>query len=162
MFDFQDFVVAAIGVLAALPTAYFSAKKQVVKELAEQLRKVSGGAVASVEDLVAETLRERRLREGTPITVYGDEDLWRDVRKGNFLGASLSDRVTELNKIAVVDPSHLEGDLSTLHEPYLLIYKEGQPYRGSLPPGAQITFANSSITLDARLMEALRHMHARG
>lgn len=162
MFDFTDAVVALIGVLAAVPTAYFSAKKRVEEELKKRLDKISGGQISTIEDLVGVALTDKRLRHETPIAVYGREKVWADLRKGGFAGAIDHSRLNGKAKVAVVDVDHVEeGVVPKLTEPYVLIYKEGPQYSGPFPPGAMRTFANSSITLDGRLMEALRHMEAR-
>lgn len=162
MFDFTDYVVALMGVLAAIPAAYFSAKKRVQTELHKRLEQISGGQLSTIEDLVELALTEKRLRQQTPIAVYGPEKLWGELRKGGFAGSLDQSRLSGEAKVAVVDVEGVEEDLvPKLTEPYVLIYKEGPPYRGPLPPGALVTYANSSITLDARLMEALRHMDAR-
>lgn len=163
MNDIQDLVVLLLGVLVAFPGAYFALRDRLINEIQGRLDKISGGKISTIEGLVAETLKERRLREETPIRVYGPEDLWRMVREGQFAAATLVETDEEdeapAAKVAVVDGATVPKEtIASLTERYVLIYKEGEPYRGEKPPGAFVTFANSSITLDARLMEALRHM----
>ena len=166
-FDLRDLVITLLSVLIALPAAYFSVKKRIVDEFTERLRKISGGQLSTIEDLVAVALTEKRLREDTPIDVYGREQLWRELRHGRFLASRLVEDSSSREppaKVAVVEVRDGETDEPTVRsrsEPYVLIYKEGRPYRGEWPAGAKVTFANSPITLDARLMEALRHMEAR-
>lgn len=168
MFDFKDYVIGLLGVLTAIPAAYISAKKRVQDELHKRLAKISGGQISTIEDLVASALAGKRLREETKVNVYGSESLWADLRKGRFYGAQpvsadpQDSQPPSDAQVAVVDPDRIPEELiANLSQRYVLIYKEGPRYQGKLPPGAEITFANSSITLDARLMEALRHMEAR-
>lgn len=173
MFDFTDYVVALIGVLVAVPAAYISAKKRVEAELEkrlkrveadleERLKKISGNRISTIEDLVAEALTDKRLREDTPIAVYGSVTLWKELRNGGFASSFEHDKLTGEAKVAVVNVERVEENvIRKLTERYVLLYKEGPQYQGPKPPGSLVTYANSSITLDGRLMEALRHMDAR-
>lgn len=164
MTDLNDLVTALAAVLLALPAAYFTAKKRVETELHKRLDKISGGRVATLEDLVAEATSEKRLRRETPIAVYGGERLWADLRRGGFASANQAGAQPGAQgcEVAVIDTREVPEDrIAKLQEPYLLIYTEDGRYEGGSPPGALVTYANSSITLDARLMEALRHREAR-
>lgn len=164
MFEFNEVLTAIVSAILAIPTAYVTARRHTRKVLTERLDKISGGRVSSLERLVAVALTEHRLRTETPIAVYGRESRWADLREGGFASAHWvgSDVPTPPCDVAVVEADTVPGDqIATLGETYVLLYKEDAPYKGPKPPGAQVTFANSSITLDARLMEALRHRDAR-
>lgn len=169
-FGIQEVALALMGVLVALPAAYLASKKRVEAEFTKRLDKISGGRVSTLEDLVAVALTERRLRQETIVSVFGRSEIWSELRRGRFDQAMLVDDAVpgcpgiQGAKVAVVevrDDAAAEAIIATRAEPYLLIYKEGPPYRGALPPGAMVTYANSPITLDARLLEAIRHMEAR-
>jgi hypothetical protein len=155
----KNLAAAFLGVLAAIPSAYLTAKAHVVKALTSRLEKLSDGRLSSLEDLVAAATREQRLRSDTPIRVLG-EDLWTEVRRCGFRGAT--QQVVDA-KIAVVDTHSVsEEEIGRLEQPYALIfYPDPGRYQGKLPPGADCTYANSLPTLDARLMELLRFSEAR-
>lgn len=167
MEEIRDVLVLLAAVAVALPGVYVAVKKRLVAELQKRLDKISGGKVSTLEDLVDVALQEKRLREETPVAVHGTESLWAELRRGGFAGASVvspeeRDPPERPFQIAVVDAAKIPKErIATLQERYVLIYKEGKPYDGALPPGAEVTYANSHITLDARLMEALRFMKAR-
>lgn len=179
MLEIQDLVLAAVAILAAIPVAYFTATRKIASALTDRLAKVSGGRVKSIEDLVAHAIVEENLRRKTDIKVYGDPRVWADLRRAGFKGARMANGDPTLATVAVVDVASVsieaigddpknaptgavaEGlEAALIQEPYVLIFKEGAPYRGPLPPGAFITYANTPLTVDARLMEALRHHHA--
>lgn len=162
MGDTTQLLVTLVAVAVALPAAYYAVKKRLIEELEKRLDQISGGRLTTVEDLVGAALEEQRLREETVIHVYGPESLWTELRRGRFTGAIRASSEGPPAPVAVVDAESVpEEAIRTLQEPYVLLYKEGPPYRGDLPAGAQVTFANSGITLDARLLEALRHRHTR-
>ena len=80
---------------------------------------------------------------------------------GNRTVASVA--VIDINEFVISESggiSRASEDSPTyfVEEPYVLIYSEG-PYRGPKPPGAFLAYANSQLTLHARIMEALRHMN---
>lgn len=164
MENLGDVVTSLVTVAVALPAVYVAVKKRLLAELHRRLDKISGGRVGTLEALVTVALSENRLRCETPIAVYGGEWLWLELRRGDFKAAVPAATQGEGSgaQVAVVDAQTVPEDkIGTLQEPYLLIYKEGKLYGGPRPPGADVTYANSSITLDARLMEALRHRQAR-
>ena len=167
MEELRDLVVLLVAVLLLLPGLYFSLKNRLLVFLEDRLDKISGGKVSTLEDLVGVALQEKRLREETPIAVHGPESLWAELRKGKFAGAALVPSQGEPTPerqadVAVVDAATIpEERIARLGERYVLIYKKDKLYDGERPPGSEVTFANSPITLDARLMETLRFMKVR-
>lgn len=175
--DLTDLILATVATLAAVPAAYFTARRTVLAGLTSRLNAISGGRVASLEALVAAATAEARLRE-QPIAVYGQakttsaiyERTWADLRK-SFPGALLSYDPTaghvalpgaDVVVIAIEEtgpevPAEVAAVIASRPERVVLIYKQGAPYRGTMPPGIA-TFANSPLTLEARLMEALRYL----
>jgi|GEM_PF-4868548 len=165
MFELSDFLTGLVSFVATITTVILTAGKRTQMVIHERLDKITGGKIASLEDLVERATREERLRRDTPITVHGDESLWRELRKGGFAGALLADRAEKASTepdVVVIDTALIGKDeISKIPARYALLYIEKGHYDGPTPPGAQVTYANSSITLDARLMEALRHLDAR-
>jgi hypothetical protein len=166
--ELRNLVVLVAAVLVLLPGLYFRLKNRLLAFLETRLDKISGGQISTLEDLVEVALVEKRSRVDTPIAVYGPESLWAELRKGGFAGATVvpsegAPRPERRADVAVVDAATLpEERISRLGEHYVLIYKDDkQRYKGALPPGAEVTYANSHITLDGPLMETLRFMNAR-
>ena len=157
MFEASEVVSALVALLAAVPATYATVRKRLSAMLSARLEAISGGQVQTLEDLVAAALEQRRIRE-TPITVYGDPKLWQELRKGRFSGAVMCGSASGRGDVAIVDvESMTESEIALLHERWILIYKEKVPYRGSLPEGAYVTYANTLISLDARTVELLNH-----
>ncbi|HRC88080.1 MAG TPA: hypothetical protein PK413_21040 [Thermoanaerobaculia bacterium] len=116
-----------------------------------------------LEGLLEEARSEERLREKSEVRVLG-EGLWSQLRRQSFRAA---------REVAEAELSRLPGDgvlvvdgvahpdLSRCTAGWLLVFCPGR-FAGVLPPGAEVTYANSQgITLDARLMELLRARDAR-
>lgn len=150
------------GTLAAIPAAYMAASQRVGKAIQARLEKISGGQVASLEELVAAAMRENRTKQ-VPISVYGQgEELWNLARRAGYENSNLG--AHPAGKIAVIHADSVpEEVIKNLHEPFALIYKEGR-YEGPMPPRGPrtTTFANNHITAVARLNELAAFVEAAG
>ncbi len=113
-----------------------------------------------IEKIVEAAAAGDKLRAKTPIHVLG-EGLWPQLRQQGFLAARpvLFEEISQLAAEAVLVVEGLAfPDLSTATCVwFLVVWEKRELFSGSLPAGAQFTYANSrGITLDARLMELLR------
>ncbi|MEM7048922.1 MAG: hypothetical protein AAF604_04645 [Acidobacteriota bacterium] len=152
-------IVAFVQSLRARSAAAKAAARNVQAEIENRLHAISGGRIASLEHLVVEAGRESRLLT-SPVAVVSERDeIWRELRASGFRGAQPASADGEAT-IAVVDGELDEEAIGAVRSPYVLLYKTGAPYRGKMPP-AQVTFANSLVTLDARLRELLRYAEGR-
>jgi len=163
LFDLAKMVVTAIAAIIVSVHRYAS-------YIDKKLHAISGGKVSTIEDLVATVTKEQRLREKTTIAVYGDEELWSELRRGRFFGSLIADHAepgkpgapgAQVAVVQIIDDQEAERIIAGRTEPYILLYKQGPPYKGRRPPRAYITFANSEVTLEARLLELLRFMDVR-
>ena len=75
MIDWATLIGAAATVLLTAPAGYMAIKKKVEQSLFRRLEDISGGQVATLEDLVADALQQKRLKN-SDIVVYGPSNLW--------------------------------------------------------------------------------------
>jgi hypothetical protein len=110
-----------------------------------------------LEEMLEQNRSEAKLRETTVVHVVG-EGLLPKLKQQGFRAS----RVAEPNELprlggeaVVVVDGDVHHDLSRCSASWLLVFCRGR-FEGQLPPGIEVIYANSLITLDARLMELLR------